>query len=166
MWGDRHFSWVYDIKKILNRVEEQGKPEQTKHSHLLHNVKITQNVHTECSWNQIVTTKISRLGSWYPNFKRVSFPRPVNQLYSSLGDRPINPPPPPPRQICTSCLWTMIDRTGPSESGWVMVLRNTTAVVIIMLGFMTYRVWHEQDSGKVGGGGGKKLRLSQTKSSK
>ena len=28
---------------------------------------------------------------------------------------------------------------------------STTAVVIIMLGLMTFGVWHEQDSGKAGG---------------
>ena len=54
--------------------------------------------------------------------------------------------------ICTSCLWTMIiDRTGPSESGLCMLLHNTTAVIIITLGFMTFRFWHEWDSGKAGG---------------
>ena len=42
-----------------------------------------------------------------------------------------------PRQIHTSCLWTMIDRTGPLES----------TSVLIMLGFMTFGVWHERDSG-------------------
>ena len=36
------------------------------------------------------------------------------------------------------------------------MLRNTTAVVIITLGFMTFGVWQEQNSGKAvcGGGGG------------
>ena len=34
-----------------------------------------------------------------------------------------------------------------------MLMRNTTAVVIITLGFMTFGVWHERDSGKAGGGG-------------
>ena len=32
-----------------------------------------------------------------------------------------------------------------------MLLRNTTAVVIIRLGFMTFRVWHERDSGRKSG---------------
>ena len=32
-----------------------------------------------------------------------------------------------------------------------MLLCSTTAVVIIMLGFMTFGVWHKQDSGKAGG---------------
>ena len=60
-----------------------------------------------------------------------------------------------------SCLWTMIDRTGPTESDFVMMLGNTTAVVIIMLGLMTFGVWHKWDSGKVGGR--KCWRLSQTR---
>ena len=37
----------------------------------------------------------------------------------------------------------MIDRTGPSGSGLFMLL----------LGFMTFGVWHERDSGNAGGGG-------------
>ena len=44
----------------------------------------------------------------------------------------------------------MIDRTGPSESSLFMLLHNIPAVVI-MLGFMTFGVWHERDSGKGGG---------------
>ena len=35
-----------------------------------------------------------------------------------------------------------------------MLLRNTTAVVIITLGFMTFGLWHERDSGKAGDGWG------------
>ena len=48
------------------------------------------------------------------------------------------------------------DRTGPSESNLFMLLHNTkaaTAVVIIMLQFMIFGVWHKRDSGKGGGGG-------------
>ena len=44
-----------------------------------------------------------------------------------------------------------------------MMLRNTTAVVTIMLGFMTFGVWHEWDSGKAGVGAeyfGKFLKLA------
>ena len=55
-----------------------------------------------------------------------------------------------PRQIRTICLWTMIDRTGPSESGLFNMLLHKVTAFIIMLGFMTFRVWHEQDSGKAG----------------
>ena len=40
---------------------------------------------------------------------------------------------------------------GPSKSGLFMLLCCTTAVVIIMLGFMTFGVWHEQDSEKAQG---------------
>ena len=80
-------------------------------------------------------------------------------------------------QIRTSCLWTMIDRTGPSESGLLcccitpQLLFSTLgfmsrvghkrdsgraggrsqAVVLITPGFMTLRVWHERDSGRAGG---------------
>ena len=42
---------------------------------------------------------------------------------------------------------------GPSESGLCRLLFSTTAVVI-MLGLITFGVWHEQDSGKAGEGGG------------
>ena len=42
----------------------------------------------------------------------------------------------------------MVDMTGPSESGLCVLLRNTTAAVVIMLGVMTFGVWHKQDSDK------------------
>ena len=48
----------------------------------------------------------------------------------------------------------MIDRTGPLESNLLenTPLHNTgTAVVLIMLWFMTFGVWHERDSGIAGG---------------
>ena len=41
-------------------------------------------------------TKISSLGSWYPYFKRVLFPWPVNHLHVALVRGPLTPPPPPP----------------------------------------------------------------------
>ena len=43
---------------------------------------------------------------------------------------------------------------GHAESGLFMLLRNTMAIAIITLGFMTFEVWHERDSGKAEGGGG------------
>ena len=52
---------------------------------------------------------------------------------------------------------------GPSKSGLFRLLCSTTAVVIIMLGFMTFGVWHEQDSGKAGEGGGDFGNFSNTR---
>ena len=43
-----------------------------------------------------------------------------------------------------------MDMTGSSESGLCMLLRNTTAVVVITLGFMTFGVWQERDNGNAG----------------
>ena len=80
-----------------------------------------------------------------------------------LGERPINPPPPPGRYAPAVCgPWF----AGQGHQGVVYLcwcILNTTAVVIIMLGFMTFKVWHEQESGKVGGGGRKCWWLSQTR---
>ena len=90
-------------------------------------------------------TKISRLGSWYPNFGRVFFFPNLLIQHVALLRGPLTR-----RQISTSCLWSMIDRTGPSERGICMLLRYTTAV-IITLGFMTFGVWHKRDSSKEGG---------------
>ena len=45
----------------------------------------------------------------------------------------------------------MIDRTGPSESGLFLRLRNTT-YVFITLGSETFGVWHEQDMWQSVGG--------------
>ena len=36
------------------------------------------------------------------------------------------------RQIGTSCLWTMLDRKAPSQSGLLMMLRNAIVAVIIL----------------------------------
>ena len=48
-----------------------------------------------------------------------------------------------------------------------MLLPNTTAVVIITLGFMNFGVWHEGESGKAVGGGaeivGDFLKLESSK---
>ena len=52
-------------------------------------------------------------------------------------------PPPPLRQICPSYLWTMTNRTGPSEISLFMLLRNTTAVALsLRLG-----LWWPSESG-------------------
>ena len=55
------------------------------------------------------------VGQLISQFRKSAFSGPVNQ-HVAFGERLINPPPPSPlpRQIHTSCLWTMIDRTGPS----------------------------------------------------
>ena len=83
-------------------------------------------------------------GQLTPQLQKSDFPPwPVNQLHVALVKGQLTP-----RQIRTSCLWTMIDRTGSSESGLFMLLRN----VLITLGLMTLWVWHEQDSGIAGGG--------------
>ena len=58
------------------------------------------------------------------------------------------------RQIRTSYLWTMIGRKGPSESGLSTLFHNTTAVVIITIGFMTFGVWPSERVEKWGWGGG------------
>ena len=47
------------------------------------------------------------------------------------------------------------NKTQLKKSNLYMMLHNTTAVDIIMLGFMTFGVWHERDSDKAGGGGGR-----------
>ena len=65
--------------------------------------------------------------------------------------RGLLPPPPPsgPGSIRTSCCrpW--------STAVCYTLLRNTTAVIIIAFGFITFGVWHPvDDSGKAGGGGG------------
>ena len=86
------------------------------------------------------------------------FPQTCRSITCGLGERPINLQ----ANIRTNWLWTAIDRTGPSESGLFMLLQNTTAVVIITLGLMTFEVWHERDSGKAGGGR-TYVRLSQTR---
>ena len=83
-----------------------------------------------------------------PNFERLTFfPWLVNQLHVALVRGSLTP-----RQICISSLWNVIDRTGPSESSllWCCVTPDSTAV-LITLGFMTLRVWHEWDSGIEGG---------------
>ena len=61
--------------------------------------------------NKFIMMKISCLGSWYPNFGRV-----VTFFDLSIDTWPWWEAHQPPRQIHTSCLWTMIDRTGPSDS--------------------------------------------------
>ena len=61
-----------------------------------------------------------------------------------LGERPINP------QTDMHQLFDWQDSTI-RERGFVMLLHNTTAAVVITtLGFMTFGVRHEQDSGKAG----------------
>ena len=94
-------------------------------------------------------TKISRFGSPYPILEGFFHPNlsinmwPWWEAYY-------------PRRYATAVLWTMIDMTGPSESGLCMMLRNTTTVLNITLGFMIFGFWHERDSckGRPGGGGG------------
>ena len=87
-------------------------------------------------------TNISRLGSWS---WRVIFPL-TCRWTCGLGDRPILT-----SQADTHQLFVDHD----------MLLRNTTAVVIITLGRMTFGAWHERDSGKARG---RKFRqLSQTR---
>ena len=58
------------------------------------------------------------------------------------------PPPPPCRYAPTVCgPWL----TGQDQKEqFIMRLRNTTSDVLIALGLMTLRVWHERDSGKAG----------------
>ena len=65
----------------------------------------------------------------------------------ALVRSPFTPPPPPPAHIHQ----LFVDHDWQdTESGLFMLLRNTTAAVIIMLGFMNFGVRYEQDSGKVG----------------
>ena len=95
---------------------------------------------------------------WYPKFGRGKFV-PLSNQYVALVRGPLTPT--PPGRYAPACLWTLIDRAGPAE--WFIYICCcvcTKAVAIIMLKFMTLGVWHEWDSGKVGGGR-KCLQLSQ-----
>ena len=85
------------------------------------------------------------MGSCYSNFERVIIPWPDQLNVASLLRGILTP-----RQVRSSCLWIMTDMTRPSESGLSMLLRNTTGVVIITLGLMTFGVWYEWDSGNAG----------------
>ena len=90
-------------------------------------------------YNEVPITKISYLSSWYPYIGRVLF---LLTCWStcSLGERSINP------QADMHQLF--LDHDWQDRAIWEWF--NTTAVVIIMLGFMTLGVWHKRDSGKVG----------------
>ena len=116
-------------------------------SHIWHNVEIWCKLNTVCPyWLNVI--KISPLGSWNCYFERAIFPPwPVNQLHVALARGPLTPiPPPPPPQLFVDHDWQ--DRAMREQ--FSMLLHNTTAVVLITLGFMTLGVWHERDSGKAG----------------
>ena len=93
----------------------------------------------------ILMTKFFHLGSWYHNVMIIFPPWPVNHTWEAYQ--------PPGRYAPAVCgPWL----TGQGHQKVVYfnyaVAYYTTATVIIMLGFMTFGVWHERDSGKGGGG--------------
>ena len=90
-------------------------------------------------------------GQLIPQFRKSDYLLTCQSITCGLGERPITPPPPPPPRQNTDQLFVdMIDRTGTLESSFIMLLCNTTDVVLITLGFMTLGVWHERDIGIVG----------------
>ena len=96
-------------------------------------------------------------GQFIPQFRKSDFfPLTCQSITCGLGERPINP------QADTHQLFVDHDwwkRTIREQ--FIMLLRNTTAAVLITLGFMTLGVWHKRDSGTAGG---KKLGgFSQTR---
>ena len=106
-------------------------------------------VHFQITLFSFYATKVSSFGQLVPQFlKSDFFPWPVNQLHVALVRDPL--PPPPPRQIHTSCLWIMINRTGPLESSLLWGCVTPQLFFLITLGFMTLGVWHERDSGIAG----------------
>ena len=93
-------------------------------------------------------------GANTPISKELYFPLTCHSIICSLGERPIPPAPrgatpTPQADIHPSSLWTMIDRTVREQ--FILLLRNTTVVILIMLGCMSFGVWHERDSDKGGG---------------
>ena len=67
------------------------------------------------------------------HFRKSDSPRLVNQLQVTLMRSPLIP-----RQ------------NDANQLHVVILLRNTTYMVLITLGFMTSGVWHEHDSGMAG----------------
>ena len=59
----------------------------------------------------------------------LSSPWPVNQLHVAFVRGPLIP-----RQIRSSCLWTMIDRTGPSESIYLSCCVTPQLLLTLCLG--------------------------------
>ena len=89
--------------------------------------------------------------SWAINDLRLYTGNVMTHHICDLGERPINTPPPlpPPPPADTQQLFVNHNwQDRAIRERFIMLLRNTTAVVLITLGFMTFRVWHELDSGK------------------
>ena len=101
-------------------------------------------------------------GQLIPYFRKSDiFPWPVNQLHVALVRGPLPPPPPPQadtHQLFMDHDWQ--DRAITEQ--FIMLLRNTTSLVLITLGFMTFGFSHERDSGIARGVGGF-WRFSQTR---
>ena len=88
-----------------------------------------------------------------PHFwKREFSPWTCQSITCGLGERP-NALAPQADTCTTANCGPWLTEQGHIREQFIMLLRNTTALVIIMLGFMTFGVWHEWDSGKGGGGG-------------
>ena len=115
---------------------------------------------------RISMTNISRLGSWYPSFGKSDFffffffffsSWPVDQLHVALVRGLINPP---DRYIyAPDCLWTMIDRTGPSEHVYLFCCVTPQLLLSLRLGLWPSEPGTSEIVAKLGGN--KFWRLSQ-----